>query len=159
MSFLLAAPQGQSMAEVRVKPIVAAGAWLEGAPLVVDANGNYAEAGADPALIYAFSTHDVGTGSGSLYPVGTKEFPPGKCIGVRAEDNLFAPMYTGTLPANAGGDYGVTKGADGIWRVDFAKTGASARVRLVSIDWTTAPLSVGKVLVRVLPANVGVLTA
>lgn len=153
MTFILGAPNGQSINRVRVRPVVAAGVWELGAALLINAAGEWAECGADPALIGGFSEHAVGTGSGALYPVGTKEFPPGKCIASLAEGNIFSADYVGTLPANAGGSYGIVKGADGLWRVDFAET-VNTRVLLVSIDEELAPTNRHRVQIRVLPANV-----
>ena len=50
--------------------------------------------------------------------------------------------------------YGVTKDADGLWKVDFAKTGLTARVKLISKEWTEAPLNRNRVEVVFLAANV-----
>jgi hypothetical protein len=120
-------------------PIATGTVWKSGA-LLVPAAGLWTECGADPAVIGGVSLDEVGDGSGILVPIGRREFPPYTCGGLLVtEDILFSGPYVGT-PAL--GLFGVTKGADGIWRVDFAKTGGTARVRVIDIDGTTEPFLV-----------------
>ena len=154
MSFIAARLRGAMTPRIREKPLAAASSFKRGAALVMDANGAWAEAGADPAAIAAFAESDCGTDTLGYGGHGTKEFPPGFMQASLADGQAFHAEYTGTLPAAAGSTYGITKGADGLWRVDFAKTGATARVKLDSIDWTAAPLNRNRVLVTVLAANV-----
>lgn len=154
MSFITARLRSSMTPRIREKPVAAAQDFRRGAPLVMDANGAWAEAAADPAAIGAFAESDYGVDTGGFGGHGRKEFPPGFMQGSLAGDQSFSAEYVGALPAAAGGTYGLTRGADGVWRVDFAKTAASARLKLESIDWTAAPLNRNRVLVSVLAANV-----
>jgi hypothetical protein len=112
--------------------------WRSGALLTLNLTTNqWEECGTDPALIGGVSLDEVGSGAGPLVPTGRREFPPLTCGACLVTPNVeFMAMYTGTPDI---GDFGVTRGADGIWRVDFAKTGASARVRVVDIKTVTEP--------------------
>ncbi len=114
-------------------------AWKSGALLFVNASDQWEECGADPAVIGGISLDEVGDGTGALVPIGRRENPPYTCGGllVTAEE-LFSGPYVGT-PAI--GTYGVVKGADGIWRVDFAET-VNTRVRVVDIKSTVEPAPV-----------------
>ncbi len=125
----------------------------EGALLLVDGSGLYDECGTNPALIAAIAKSDAGVGSGPEYPIGSKEFPPGYMQGlvVSAEMDLTA-LYTGTL-GTVGTAYGVTKGSDGVWRVDFAKTGGDARVEYIK-NLDVGPIDHQRIVVRILAANV-----
>lgn len=156
MSFIQATPTGTGAVEkVRSRPVVSGGVWTLGALLLLNANGEWAECGADPALVGGVSEHPVGPGSGSLAPIGRVEFPPNECIATLVSNGaLFTCAYAGTLPTVVGGTFGVTRGADGIWRVDFAKNAANQRVKLVSIDETASPLNRARVTVQFLAANV-----
>jgi hypothetical protein len=155
MSFIVAKARSQSIPRVRVRPTVSGGSWALGSLLLLNASGEWAECGADPALIGAVSEHPVGAGSGALAPIGRQEFPPNEAIGSLVDnEQTFHCDYAGTLPSVVGGTFGVTRGADGIWRVDFAKSAANQRVKLVSIDETAAPLSRRRVTVVFLAANV-----
>jgi len=134
------------------RPIASGEEFETGSLLLVDAAGAYVECGANPALVAAVSTGPAGVGSGPLFPVGTREFPPGMVTGTKAGGPRFSAEFVGALgtPQVA---YGVTAGADGQWRVDFAKTGATARVTfLESVNNGISP--VGRVIVRFLDANV-----
>ena len=139
---------------VRERPVASGEAWTDGALLTVNSNGEYAEvADSDPALatIAAVAKHPVGTGSAPFAPTGTLEFPPGRAQAFQLDDEItFTASYLGTLPATAGGSYGVGKNAAGQWCVDFADT-TNTRVRLIDIDWTRSPLNVPRVVVKFLP--------
>lgn len=154
MSFLAARLRASLTPRIREKPVAAAASFKRGAALVMDANGAWAEAGADPAAIGAFAESAYEADATGFVRTGRTEFPPGYMQGCLAEGQVFQAEYVGALPAAAGGSYGLTRGADGIWRVDFAKVAASARLKLESIDWTAAPLNKNRVLVSVLAANV-----
>lgn len=118
--------------------INAISSWRSGALLVLNLATNlWEECGVDPVLIGGASLDEVGSGSGALVPTGRREFPPltcGACL-VSSQVEFNAP-FSGTADV---GDYGITKGVDGVWRVDFAKTGAAARVRVVDIKTVTQP--------------------
>ena len=151
MSFRLARNLGNGGLPIyREKPVAAGQAWSAGAPLGVTANDEWTEAaGADPALATfgAIAEHPVGPGSGALYPTGSINFPPGRAQAVLIRDDvMFTALYTGTLPATPGGSYGIVRGADALWRVDFTDTTAT-RVRHVDDRWTKAPLSQGRIFV------------
>lgn len=116
-------------------PVGPATVWKSGALLVAVA-GLWTECGADPALIGGVSLDEVGDGTGSLVPIGRKEFPPYTCGALLVTESImFNGPYVGT-PAL--GLCGVVKGADGIWRVDFTDT-TNNRVRVVDIDGVTEP--------------------
>lgn len=144
----------QNVGRVRQRNVAASQSFLRGALLLVDANGDYEECGADPANIAAVALSDYGTGSGALYPIGSKEFPPGKMQGALlsvTED--WTAEYVGSLPANPGGSYGVVKDSDGRWKVDFGETVAT-RVRLIDRDVTDSPLNHKRVKVSFHSANI-----
>lgn len=153
MSFRAKSFQRQSVPPTREKAIADGGAWQGGALLLENASGEWAECGANPAAIGAVAMHPVGAGSGPLYPVGTREFPPGFALGMLvASDVPFTCLYTGTLPAATGGNYDVVN-SSGVWKVNFDSQ-AAARVKLVDKRWTESPLSQSRVVVTFLPANV-----
>ncbi len=152
MSFRLHSPQsaGGLPPDITQKKVASGGAWLEGALLTVNGSDEYAMAGtSDPALntLAAVALHDVGTGSGALYPIGVKEFPPGyaQAIPLRA-GRRFTALYTGTLPATAGGSYGVVYDTDLKFKIDFSDT-TNTRFKLNNIGWSKPPLSRGRVTV------------
>lgn len=157
MSFVTARLRGTMTAPIREKPVAAGQVWSRGALLVMDANGAWAECGADPAAIAAVAETDYGPNTTGFVHTGRNEFPPGFCQATLvSRDQTFHALYMGALPAAAGASYGVTRDADGLWKVDFAKTAGTARVKLISIDWTQAPLNRNRVEVAVLAANVQV---
>ncbi len=113
--------------------------WKSGAAIFVNASDQWEECGADPALIGGFSLDEVGDGVGPLVPIGRREFPPYTCSGLlTTESVVFAGPYVGTPQI---GNFGLLKGADGIWRVDFAET-TNTRVRVVDVDGATEPFTV-----------------
>lgn len=155
MSFRLADSEDGMIPRTIERAVTSGGAWLQGAPLVINGSNEFAEAGADPATIHCFALTPAGTDTSGFNILAKKEFPPGYAQGITvALNKRFRAFYTGSLPAADGGDYGITKGADSIWRVDFGKTGGSARVRLVD-RLTNAPESQAEVIVEVLAANAG----
>lgn len=154
MSFREARAKSQSIPRVVERPLAAGSLFVQGALLVLDANAAWAECGADPAAIGAIALSGAGVDTSIGNRLGKTEFPPGYMQGMAVQDEvMFRAKYTGTLPAADGGTYGVTRGGDLIWRVDFAKTGASARVKLIR-RLTNSPENVPEVLVVFLLANV-----
>ena len=104
--------------------------WLSGSLLFVNGSDQWEECGADPALIGGVSLDEVGSGAGPLVPLGRREFPNFTCGAIRTTDGrMFNGPYVGTPQI---GNYGVVKGADGVWRVDFNETVAT-RVRVVDV--------------------------
>lgn len=121
-------------------PLAAAQTFKTGSAVVRDGSLNIAECGADPALIYGFST-----GVATKNPVDAT-----KTIIMKAFEGQKFWMQANVDPAaaNSGVKYGITKDADGIWHVDFTKTGASERVYVHEVDTDTK-----RVNVSVLAAN------
>lgn len=152
MSFQMAHPNGVAVPRVVTRPLAAGAAFLEGALLLVDANGAFAECGADPAAIAAVALAPCGADTSGFNILGKKEFPPGYMQGETIKDREFSAKYIGSLPAADGGAYGVVKDSDGYWKVDFTDTTAT-RVRLVDRR-TTSPENIARVVVKFLDANV-----
>lgn len=156
MSFIVARGKQQSVPEVRELAVASGAAFEKGALLVQDANGDWAECGADPAAIAAVAESAYGTDSDGYGGHGKKEFPPGKMQGTLVQGEVrFKAAYVGTLPAANGGSYGVVRDTDNKWKVDFAETVAT-RVKLVN-RFTNAPENQALVEVVFLAANVQIL--
>ena len=156
MSFQLAHLEGGGMPRTLEKAVAAAQAFEGGALLLMDANGQWAECGADPAAIAAVAITGYGPDTTGFVRTGKKEFPPGYMQGISvANEKLFSAEYVGALPAADGGVFGVGRDTDGRWKVDFAETTAT-RVKLVNRSWTQAPLNKNRVVVAFLQANVQV---
>lgn len=152
MSFQLAHPDGDHVPRVVTKPLAAAQDFLEGTLLLEDANGAYAECGADPAAIAAVAPNGAGADTSGFNILGKKEFPPGYMDGIAVKGQTFSAKYVGALPAADGGSYGVVKDTDNYWKVDFNEV-VNTRVVLVGRR-TTSPENIARVLVRFLDANV-----
>jgi hypothetical protein len=141
--------------KTKERPLAAAAAGRRGDLLVVDANGAYATAGANPAAVAATAASDYGPDTSGFNHLGQKGFPPGYLQGHSvANDQPFLAHYMGALPAADGGTYGVTLDADGEWKVDFNKNAANQRVKLVSLKPTESPTNRNQVEVVFLAANV-----
>lgn len=113
--------------------------WLSGSLLFVNGTDQWEECGVDPALIGGVSLDEVGTGTGPLVPIGRREFPPGTCGAIRTTNGrMFNGPYVGTPQI---GTYGVIKGIDGVWRVDFAEV-VNIRVRVVDVKDSVAGPSI-----------------
>lgn len=134
------------------KALAAAYAEEQGALLVVNGSGQYAACGADPALVAAVANTPGGTDTSGFNILGHKEFPPGYMQGIPVRGTLFRAPYVGTLPAADGGQYGVIRDADGIWKVDFDEL-AAPLVTLVG-RLTGDPEDGTEVLVRFLESAV-----
>ena len=117
----------------------AAETFKEGALLLMDANEDMAECGADPALIYGFALN-----AADKYPV------TGRVLVQKLWEGQQVWMDGDNAPTKAdiNQSYGVTKDADGIWHVDGTKTAGSARVYVHEIDTHR-----NRYLVSVLAAN------
>lgn len=156
MSFILTKPDGEKMPRTIQRPVVAGSDFQQGALLLVNGSDEFAECGADPASIAAVAASGAGPDNTGFNILGERGFPPGYVQGHAVQnEQLFHAEYVGTLPAVAGGSYGVVKDADGKWKVDFAET-INTRVKLVDLSWTAAPLNVPRVVVSFLAANVQV---
>jgi hypothetical protein len=155
MSFIVARLKSGHTPETRELNVAAGAAFSQGALLLKDANGDWAECGADPASIAAVALSDYGADTGGYGSHGTKEFPPGRMQATLvADEQPFHAEYVGTLPAADGGSYGVVRDADGRWKVDFAET-VNTRVKLVN-RYTNSPENRNRVEVKFLAANVQV---
>lgn len=121
-------------------PLAAAQTFKTGALVLRDGSANVAECGADPASIYGISEGEAGKEITDIL----------KIIVTRATEftRWWMPTSVAPVAANSGVSYGVTKDADGIWYVDFAKTAGAARVYVHQIDTDT-----NRVEVSVLAAN------
>lgn len=144
-------PVADGVPETQTRPWTST-AFFEGAPLIVHSDGSFREASADPATFAAFALSDVGTGSGAEFPVGTREFPPGQVQGVMIRAGMkFLAEFVGT-PAE--GSFGMVRGADGRWRVDFTET-TTTQLRFLR-RYDVSPLSVPLVEVSILAAAVAI---
>lgn len=153
MSFQLGEPDGTDVPQILERVLASGAAGVGGNLMLVDANNQYAECGADPASIFGVAATAFGADTSGFNILATKEFPPGKLQVIKAKGQVFTAQYVGTLPTNPGGVYGVIKDSDGKWKVDFAETTAT-RVRYVRpVDndpRTTTPV---RVVVRFIDAN------
>jgi hypothetical protein len=122
-------------------PLAAAQTFLTGAFVLRDGSGNIAECGADPASIYGLS----------MEPAGKEPTDAVNKVLVQQCTEMtrfWMPCSAAPVAANSGINYGITKGADGYWYVDFAKTAGTARVYVHQVDTDTA-----RVEISVLAAN------
>jgi len=156
MSFKLARPRGHTIPPTRNFPLAAGAAFEIGALLVRDANGAWAECGADPASIGGVAEAPAGTDTSGFIRTGKREFPPGYMQATLVQGEVpFLARYVGTLPAANGGSYGVVRDTDGLWKVDFSDTTAT-RVKLTGRR-TDAPENLALVEVVFLAANVQII--
>lgn len=154
--FILAATDtvGAQIPRIVERALAAGYASGQGALLLLNGSGQFAECGADPALIAAVANGPGGTDTSGFNILGKKEFPPGYMQGISVASGVkFLSPYMGTLPGADGGTYGVTKDSDGFWKVDFSKTAGSARCTLLGRE-TNAPENQPYVIVSFLAANV-----
>lgn len=156
MSFKLARAKSQSIPRVKEKALAAGAAFKLGALLLVNASNEYAECGADPALVAAVSETGAGASTEIGNRFGKEEFPPGFMQATAVQDEVeFRAKYVGTLPGAVGGSYGVIRDTDSFWKVDFAETVAT-RVKYVR-SLALSPENLPEVIVSFLAANVQVI--
>lgn len=151
MTFVLAETQDTAVPRVIERSQAAGSAYLRGSLLLINASNEFAECGADPAVICAVSESGAGADASGYNPLAVKGFPPGKMQGTVVKGQTFRARYVGTLPAADGGSYGVVKDSDGKWKVDFAEV-VNTRLKLVG-RLTNSPENQPEVLVRFLDAN------
>lgn len=159
MTFITAELKGAAIPGTVEKPVAAGADFSAGALLVEDANGAWAECAANPTAVAAISEHGFGADTTGFTPLGRTEFPPGFALGTPVQDGQkFHAQYLGALPAAPGASYGVTRDTDGTWKVDFGKNagvaGSVLVVKLVSLEWTEAPINRNRVTVVVLDSVV-----
>lgn len=116
-------------------PLDAAADFKAGAFVVLDAQSELTECGADPASILGISCDP-----------SADVVEAGYCNVYVADDNLILAMEGTSDPtaANVGNDFGIVK-TDGVWYVDITDT-TNTRVMVVDID-TVRNLFFCKVLV------------
>ncbi len=157
MTFIVARLHGTKVPPVKELPVAVDEEFETGALLIRDGDGAWAECGADPTVVGAIAESGFGPDTSGFNRLGHKEFPPGMMQATKVQgEQPFHAEYTGTLPAAAGGAYGVVRGADSLWRVDFSDT-TNQVIRLVSIEWTQAPLNKNRVEVVFLPGVVQII--
>lgn len=157
MSFITARLHGTKVPPVRELVVASGQAFSKGALLIRDANGAWAECGADPAVVGAVAESDFGVDASGFSRLGRSEFPPGFMQATKVQgEQSFHAEYVGVLPAAAGGSYGVVRDTDGRWKVDFADV-VNQVVRLVNLEWTQDPINKNRVEVVFLPGVVQVI--
>lgn len=104
--------------------IAAAQTYKMGAALLLDANEDLAECGADPAAILGFAAHPANL-----------NIPASKALVWKASEGQKFWMAGTSAPvkANINQSFGIVKDADGIWVVDITETVAT-RVYVHQID-------------------------
>lgn len=151
MSFQLAtlAPGGD-IPPTAQRPLASGEDFEDGALLLVNASDEFAECGADPDSVAAVAESGAGAESDAFRRPANREFPPGYMQGTPVRDErLFTAEYVGTLPAAAGGSYGVVKDTDDRWKVDFDET-TNLVVKLQDIHPTESPFNDNRVIVSFL---------
>lgn len=162
MSFQVANLESQSVPLIKELPVADGQSFVKGA-LLVESSGEWVEVSEDDyeeygdvGLIEGVALHRYGV-EGLVPFEGTPGFDitggiginPGRCLAavVRQGDRtrLWSAEYVGTLPEVTGGTYGVVRGADLKWRVDFDSAGSV--VLLESLAWTQDPLNKNRVIV------------
>lgn len=157
MTFITARLHGTKVPPVKELTVASGAAFETGALLLRDSNGAWVECGADPTVVGAVAESGFGADTSGFAHLGRKEFPTGMMQATKVQgEQPFHAEYTGTLPAAAGGAYGVVRGADSKWRVDFSDT-TNQVVRLVSLEWTQSPLNRNRVEVVFLPGVVQII--
>jgi hypothetical protein len=97
-------------------------AEAQGALVLIDGTNKIAACGADPTSVAGVALTPGGTDTSGFNILGHKEFPAGYMQVIACGDEHFLAPYVGTLPTNPGGQYGVVRDSDGVWKVDFAET-------------------------------------
>lgn len=144
------------------RALASGGAWEVGALLVVNATGEYEEAGADPATINAISLVPAGADTTAAFGstagfniTNRKEFPANKIQGMSplSGTGLWTADYVGSLPAAETGQFGVVRDTDGFWKVDFNEI--TALVVNYVRNLNASPELVHRVVVTFIPSVVG----
>lgn len=154
MSFKLARAKSQSIPRTLEKALAVSQVFLEGALLLVDGNGNYAECGTNPTSVAAIALSGAGPDTSIGNHLGRTEFPAGYMQGMAVQDEVqFRAAYLGTLPTVNGGSFGVTRDTDNRWKVDFTKSGSNLVVKLQRMLTAEMPTNTdAEVIVNFLPA-------
>lgn len=147
MSFQEAYPQGTAVPYIVERALAASQAFLVGALVVQDSDGNIAECGADPDAVAGIALAPCGTDSSGFNILAKKEFPPGymQVLALRVAVPLTCE-YVGSLPAADGGSYGAVKDTDSKWKIDFNETD-NVVFKLIGRR-TTSPENIARVIVE-----------
>lgn len=152
MSFKAARLRAGVTPVIKEKAVAGGAAFEDGALLLMDANGAWAECAANPAVIGAVSESAYGTDTTGFVRTGKREFPPGYMQGILVQNGQeFHCEYLGGLPAADGLSYDVIRDSDLRWKVNFASV-VAARAKLVG-RMTNSPENRNRVIVQILAAN------
>lgn len=127
MSFIEARLTNQSVPRAREVPVAAGEAFEKGA-LGTLVDGEFTEVAAAAAAgdVEYVSQTPFGAGTTGFGEIGgRREFPPGMAVVTDAFACPFRAEFEGDLPAAPGGDFPAVRGADGLWRVNFAGVGGT----------------------------------
>jgi hypothetical protein len=110
---------------IRRFPLQSAAAYVEGAPVLLDANGEIVEAGADPAVILGFAAHDA--------VLLELDPDPGFALVFVAypDSTFFLEGLADPIPGDVGENRDVGVDGNGVALVDTAS--AAARLRIEDI--------------------------
>lgn len=127
VGFQLATPsRGSGGMEPRTfeRTIASGYSEAQGALLVLDSSNNLVSCGADPTLIAGVAVTPGGaiatSSIGFFNILGRNEFPLLKMQAYALKDQRFIAPYVGTLPTTPGGQFGVVRDTDGVWKIDFS---------------------------------------
>lgn len=139
---------GGTIGSIVEYPLATGYAEAQGALGFINGSGQFEACGADPALIAGVANTPGGTDSSGFNILGKKEFPPGYMQVIALRGRRFRVPYIGSLPAADGGQYGVIRDSDGVWKVDFNEV-VSVALTLVG-RLTASPEAQAEVLVEFL---------
>ncbi len=106
---------------------VPAQAFTKGALLLADAANNWAECGADPAVIGAVALSDYLADTSGFSHTARTEFPTGSMQGALVRDGVrfIGEKVIGGADPVVGSEYGVILDVDGRWKIDTAEAVAT----------------------------------
>lgn len=153
MSFIPADTEHLGVGRVIEKPLAGGASFSQGALCLIDGSGNWAECGADPALVGGVSVGAAGADTSGFNILARKEFPPNfmQCYWT-GNERRFLAKFVGSPPASDGGSFGVVRDADTFWKIDFTEA-VNTRLKIVGRR-TTAPENQPYFIAVFLAANV-----
>lgn len=110
---------GGAIGQLPEYPLAVGYAEAQGALGFINSSGQFEACGADPALIGGVANTPGGTDTSGFNITGKKEFPAGYMQVIALRGRRFRAPYIGSLPAADGGQYGVIRDSDGVWKIDF----------------------------------------
>jgi hypothetical protein len=144
--FILASGSpGGTIGSIPEYPLAVGYAEAQGALGFINSSGQFEACGADPALIGGVANTPGGPDTSGFNILGRKEFPAGYMQVIALKGRRFRAPYVGALPAAYGGQYGVIRDSDGVWKVDFNEV-ANVVVNYVPPSLTESPLSQAEVI-------------